>query len=89
MKIANRMFVLTCSILQFSFSGLISQECFETHATKYQGGFHSNIMIRPDNKVVIWGDPTPMGIKYSPTLVPMDYDAADGKVIEVGTAGSP
>ncbi|GDX45636.1 hypothetical protein LBMAG24_09630 [Bacteroidota bacterium] len=83
------MFVLTCSIIQLTISGLLGQECFETHATKYQGGFHSNIMVRPDNKVVIWGDPTPMGILYSPTLVPMLYDGADGKVIEVGTAGSP
>ena len=85
MKIANRMFVLTCSIIQLTFSILHSQECYETHATKYQGGFHSNIMIRPDNKVVVWGDPTPLGIRYTPTLVPN----LEGTPIEVGTSGAP
>ena len=79
------MFVLTCSIIQLTFSILHSQECYETHATKYQGGFHSNIMIRPDNKVVVWGDPTPMGIRYTPTEVPN----LEGTPIEVGTSGAP
>jgi hypothetical protein len=83
------MFVLTCSVIHLTISVLTGQECYETHATKYQGGFHSNIMIRPDNKVVIWGDPTPMGIRYSPTEVPLSYGGADGTPIEVGTAGSP
>lgn len=89
MKISNRMFVLTCSVIHFTISVLTGQECFETHATKYQGGFHSNIMIRPDDKVVIWGDPTPMGILYRPTLVPLNYGGSDGRVIEVGTSGAP
>ena len=79
------MFVLTCSIIQLTFSILHSQECYETHATTYQGGFHSNIMIRPDNKVVVWGDPTPLGIRYTPTLVPN----MEGIPIEVGTSGAP
>ena len=79
------MFVLTCSIIQLTFSILHSQECYETHATKYQGGFHSNIMIRPDNKVVVWGDPTPLGIKYTPTEV----QNLAGTPIEVGTSGAP
>jgi hypothetical protein len=83
------MFVLTCSIIHLTISVLTGQECFETHATKYQGGFHSNIMIRPDNKVVVWGDPTPMGIRYSPTLIPLAYGGADGIPIEVGTSGAP
>jgi hypothetical protein len=83
------MFVLTCSVIHFTISVLTGQECFETHATKYQGGFHSNIMIRPDNKVVVWGDPTPMGIRYSPTLIPLAYGGADGIPIEVGTSGAP
>jgi hypothetical protein len=46
-------------------------------------------MIRPDDKVVIWGDPTPMGILYRPTLVPLNYGGSDGRVIEVGTSGAP
>jgi hypothetical protein len=64
---------------------LYSQGCFEPTATKYQGGWHHNIMIRGDNSVVVWGDPTGMGGSVlSPKLVPNIV----GIPIEVGAGTS-
>ncbi len=86
--IANPLIWINVIISFLTFVGteaLHSQGCFEPFATKYQGGWHHNIMIRGDNSVVVWGNPTGMGgSRLSPTVVPNIV----GIPVEVGAANT-